>query len=352
MTAPIALSRRPLCSQVLQELRELEGKERAAAAEFAADNQFDGAMARELNRAYKIKQERPEDESRGFSDHPGDILAFKWWRAAIETQKSDEDFFEDYCKKGLQYAHTDTARARLQALAEGLLKEAVYAGQAQQELVKDVQAKVNMVRALGPFLPFCSVTFHSSVFLHSLVLSVSRLLLRTSTSIRSTSTGKYKRNSNSSSDSNGTQNSNCSSSKSNSSANSSSNGNGNGSNGNIAVAVAVAFAAPVFVGVGVGTGLEFVCYCCDSPLSVPPLSFIPPLPSTMLTGSDGGAGGPVAPHARPWAPRPRCVGKPVQCAHTADLRRVRHDPAHWQLRVADGAELVGDCGRARGLRSD
>ena len=48
----------------------------------------------------------------GFSDHPGDCMAFKFLRDALET-RSREDLIQKV-EIGMKYAITDGARARLQ----------------------------------------------------------------------------------------------------------------------------------------------------------------------------------------------------------------------------------------------
>jgi len=133
---------------VLLELRELTDEERPAAAEYCVDRRLTPSETRELRRAYVLQKLFPK-ETTGFTDHPGDRLAYKYWRTGIEFQRSDPDKYQDAVTRGLKYAHSPTARARLEALRDGALRGSLDAVAAQQTILKAIQASLPVV-ALGP----------------------------------------------------------------------------------------------------------------------------------------------------------------------------------------------------------
>eukprot|EP00667_Euglena_gracilis_P007267 EG_transcript_7336 len=134
---------------VLSELRELMEEERPEAAEYCVDRRLTATEARELARSYKLVKLFSK-EAQGFTDHPGDCLAFKYWRMGIEFQKSDPEAFKDACQRGLKYVHSDSARARLEALAEGKLQGTLDALAAQQAILKSMKASLPVVRLGSP----------------------------------------------------------------------------------------------------------------------------------------------------------------------------------------------------------
>jgi hypothetical protein len=100
---------------LLYELRFLSVRQRAPAAAYIVENNLSPAEAQVLARASK-EHERRAGHKEGFSDTPGDVLAYKYWRDALECRRQDD---VDACaRKGLAVADTDEARAKLTTLLE------------------------------------------------------------------------------------------------------------------------------------------------------------------------------------------------------------------------------------------
>ena len=98
----------------LNELRNLARDVRAAAALYLAEKGVDPAAAATLARAHREWDRRPVERA-GFSNTPGDVLAFKHFRDAAECRR--EGAKEAALKKGVAVADTDAARARLAELS-------------------------------------------------------------------------------------------------------------------------------------------------------------------------------------------------------------------------------------------
>ena len=123
----------------LHELRNLPADARRGAAEYLATGgemlesgngileQVDPNLASMLARAYR-EWERRAREREGFSDHPGDVLAYKHWRDAAECRR--EDAKEKSLKKGLAVAVTATAKERLESLSTEAIARVVPAAEA------------------------------------------------------------------------------------------------------------------------------------------------------------------------------------------------------------------------------
>lgn len=100
-------------SDVLYELRLLTQEERAAAAEIACQHKLDVRESRELAKAirdFSYFSTLPE----GFSAHPGDAVAYQVWKLA--RQNSDLQERSRLIAKGLRFAHTATARQKIEQL--------------------------------------------------------------------------------------------------------------------------------------------------------------------------------------------------------------------------------------------
>lgn len=100
-------------SDSLYELRVLTQPERAAAAEFLVEKRLDAEAAREVAKAIKERSRLaavPEE----FTEHPGDAIAYQCWKTA--RQKSDLQERSRLIAKGLQYAHSATARKQIEQL--------------------------------------------------------------------------------------------------------------------------------------------------------------------------------------------------------------------------------------------
>ncbi|MEW6495294.1 MAG: RuBisCO accumulation factor 1 [Cyanobacteriota bacterium] len=100
-------------SDTLYELRILTQSERADAAEFIVARNLDSEGAREVAKAIKEFSRRstlPE----GFSIHPGDIVAFEYWKLA--RQQNDLQERSRLIARGLMFAHTQEARQKIETL--------------------------------------------------------------------------------------------------------------------------------------------------------------------------------------------------------------------------------------------
>ncbi len=100
-------------SDILYELRGLTNTERAAAAELILFQKLDADAAREVAKAVKefsYLRNLPE----GFSNHPGDAVAYQCWKLA--KQKTDLQERSRLIAKGLKFAESDTARKQIEQL--------------------------------------------------------------------------------------------------------------------------------------------------------------------------------------------------------------------------------------------
>ena len=100
-------------SDLLYELRGLTPQERSQAACFAYEHQFDLDQTRELAKAYKDFT-RLKDCPEGLTNHPGDALAYQYWRWAKERSELQER--SRFIALGLKVAHSQAARQKLQDL--------------------------------------------------------------------------------------------------------------------------------------------------------------------------------------------------------------------------------------------
>ncbi len=100
-------------SDVLYELRILNQQQRAAAAELAFTKKIDVDEAHELAQAYK-EFSRLSQLPNGFSAHPGDAMAYKYWKLA--RQKRDLADRSRLIAKGLKFAYSQEARSQIEKL--------------------------------------------------------------------------------------------------------------------------------------------------------------------------------------------------------------------------------------------
>ncbi len=103
-------------SDILYEFRILTQEERVAAAEFALARGMDADAAHELAKAYR-ELTRLTVLPEGFTNHPGDGIAFQCWQSA--RQQSDLQERSRLVAKGLRFAHSDTARQKIEQLLTG-----------------------------------------------------------------------------------------------------------------------------------------------------------------------------------------------------------------------------------------
>lgn len=100
-------------SDILYEFRILTQPQRVAAAEFVLTHNLDADEARELAKA--IKEFSPmQSQGQGFSDHPGDAMAFRCWKLA--RQQNDLQQRSRLIAQGLKFAHSQTARQQIEQL--------------------------------------------------------------------------------------------------------------------------------------------------------------------------------------------------------------------------------------------
>jgi hypothetical protein len=100
-------------SDSLYELRILNQAERVAAAELLIAKNIDSEGAHEVAKAIK-EFSRLSKLPAGFSNHPGDIIAYECWKNA--RQKSDLQERSRLIAKGLNFAHSATARQQIENL--------------------------------------------------------------------------------------------------------------------------------------------------------------------------------------------------------------------------------------------
>ncbi len=105
-------------SDILYELRILTQPERAAAAEFIVARNLDADSAREVAKAIKEFSRRSSPPA-GFSDHPGDAVAYQYWK--IAQQHNDLQERSRLIARGLMFAHTQESRRQIeQLLTQGI----------------------------------------------------------------------------------------------------------------------------------------------------------------------------------------------------------------------------------------
>lgn len=100
-------------SDVLYELRILNQADRAALATLSLEKNLDCDEARDAAKAVKDFS-RLGSVPEGFTTHPGDAIAYQLWRQA--RQKADLQERSRLIAKGLRFAHSDTARQRIEQL--------------------------------------------------------------------------------------------------------------------------------------------------------------------------------------------------------------------------------------------
>jgi hypothetical protein len=100
-------------SDVLYELRILTQAERAAVATLVLEKSLDMDEAKEASRAVKDFS-RLSAPPEGFTNHPGDAIAYQTWKAA--RQKSDLQERSRLIARGLRFAQSDTARQKIEQL--------------------------------------------------------------------------------------------------------------------------------------------------------------------------------------------------------------------------------------------
>jgi hypothetical protein len=100
-------------SDILYELRILTQEERAAAAESIVQRNLDFDESHELVKAMKDFS-RLSKLPEGFSSHPGDAVAYQSWKLA--RQKSDMQERSRLIARGLSFAHTPSARQKIEQL--------------------------------------------------------------------------------------------------------------------------------------------------------------------------------------------------------------------------------------------
>ncbi|KJH71700.1 RuBisCO accumulation factor 1 [Aliterella atlantica] len=100
-------------SDILYELRLLAHSDRAAAADLIISQQLNVDDAREVAKAIKEYSRLP-NLPEGFSQHPGDALAYHYWR--LIRQKNDLQERSRLIAKGLKFAHSQGARQQIERL--------------------------------------------------------------------------------------------------------------------------------------------------------------------------------------------------------------------------------------------
>ncbi len=105
-------------SDTLYELRILTQPERAAAAEFIVARNLDSEGAREVAKAVKDFSRR-SNPPEGFSNHPGDAVAYEYWKVA--RQHNDLQERSRLIARGLMFAHSQQARQQIEKLLTELV---------------------------------------------------------------------------------------------------------------------------------------------------------------------------------------------------------------------------------------
>eukprot|EP00210_Caulerpa_lentillifera_P007709 g7360.t1 len=100
----------------LYELRFLDIEERAMCAAYVAQQRLDAKDSQDLARSTK-EYIRRKSETDGFEPAPADILAFKYYRNAIESR--EESLIDSFVKQGVDIAQSEAAKDKLRQLLTG-----------------------------------------------------------------------------------------------------------------------------------------------------------------------------------------------------------------------------------------
>ncbi|MEM8641561.1 MAG: RuBisCO accumulation factor 1 [Cyanobacteria bacterium P01_G01_bin.54] len=100
-------------SDVLYELRVLNQGDRLAAAELAMEKRINVDLAHDVARAMKTWS-RTRNRPAGFTNHPGDAVAYQCWQAA--RAKKDLQDRSRLIAKGLKFAQSEGARSQIEQL--------------------------------------------------------------------------------------------------------------------------------------------------------------------------------------------------------------------------------------------
>lgn len=100
-------------SDSLYELRILHQSDRAPAAEFIVSRNLDSEGAREVARAVK-EFSRRSSPPEGFTSHPGDAVAYEYWKVARHHNDLQER--SRLIARGLMFAHSQEARQQIEKL--------------------------------------------------------------------------------------------------------------------------------------------------------------------------------------------------------------------------------------------
>lgn len=104
-------------SDILYELRLLSNDERVAVAEFSYQRQLSISEIREVTQAVKDFSRLSEIPA-GFTEHPGDAVAYSYWKRT--RHYSDLQSRTRLIAQGLKYAHSETARHKIEQLLSDL----------------------------------------------------------------------------------------------------------------------------------------------------------------------------------------------------------------------------------------
>ncbi|PSB04900.1 RuBisCO accumulation factor 1 [Merismopedia glauca] len=100
-------------SDSLYELRILTQPQRVAVADFLVARNIDSEGAREVSKAVKDFS-RYTNLPVGFTNHPGDAMAYQYWRYAKEQSSLTER--SRLIARGLMFAHSQSARQQIEQL--------------------------------------------------------------------------------------------------------------------------------------------------------------------------------------------------------------------------------------------
>lgn len=101
------------CSDVLYELRILNQKHRREVAELAMSKKLTADTTKEVAKAVQ-EMSRLSELPPGFSNHPGDAIAYQYWKRA--RQKKDLQERSRLIALGLKFAHSASARSAIEQL--------------------------------------------------------------------------------------------------------------------------------------------------------------------------------------------------------------------------------------------
>jgi len=147
-------------SDTLYELRILTQAERATTAEFIVARNLDSEAAREVAKAVK-EFSRRHNPPEGFTDHPGDAVAYEYWKLARQQNQLQER--SRLIARGLMYAHSQEARQQIEQLLTDFTSGHSRKAPRLPLYRLEVEEALPLLLAVAGTLPLTTADFHAVI---------------------------------------------------------------------------------------------------------------------------------------------------------------------------------------------